>query len=267
MNVPAPMSDLLKPDAVSLSDPWVQFPLTIIAALYVFVSVTSSNTAFFLALNSLGPAPWGDVWAHATALGDTLVAVTLLLIVGAYFPAVLWAGLIAGLCATLWTHGLKNLFDMPRPPAVLPAELVHVIGPVLKKHSYPSGHTTTAFALAAVLCLHVRAVSTRAVLIALACAVGVSRAVVGVHWPLDILAGAFGGWLSGCAGTLLAQRWPQGLGRAPQLVIGALLGACALAVLLRADPIYTQTQYFQWAVAVAGLAAGAFGFWKRYRPK
>lgn len=259
------MPEITPPKPVTFSDPWVQFPLMVIATLYVFVSATSNNTAFFVSLNGMGYAPFDDLWAHFTVLGDTLIAIALLLVFGAFYPSLLWAGLIAGICAALWTHGLKNIFDMPRPPAVLPADIVHIIGPALKKNSFPSGHTTTIFALAAVLSLHTQVWSTRAVLIGVAILVGISRAVVGVHWPLDILAGAFGGWLSGAAGIMLAQRWPGGLQRTPQLVIGAILAGCAIAVLVRSDPIYAQTQIFQWMVAVGALAVGAYGFWKRYR--
>ncbi len=47
---------------------------------------------------------------------------------------------------------------------------------------------------------------SRSLLVALAAAV--SRSVVGVHWPLDVLGGAFGGWLAAAAGLALAQRVP-----------------------------------------------------------
>jgi undecaprenyl-diphosphatase len=55
-------------------------------------------------------------------------------------------------------------------------------------HSFPSGHTATAFAAATVLSsLMPRAAPAFFVL---AAAIGYSRLYVGVHWPLDVLAGA-----------------------------------------------------------------------------
>ena len=66
------------------------------------------------------------------------------------------------------------------------------------KNSFPSGHTTTAFAVATMLML--MTVGTRrawigAVAMLWALGVGVSRVYRGVHWPSDALAGA-------CAGAL-----------------------------------------------------------------
>jgi undecaprenyl-diphosphatase len=55
-------------------------------------------------------------------------------------------------------------------------------------HSFPSGHTATAFAGATVL----SALVPRAgpAFYVLAAAIGYSRLYVGVHWPLDVLGGA-----------------------------------------------------------------------------
>jgi undecaprenyl-diphosphatase len=55
-------------------------------------------------------------------------------------------------------------------------------------HSFPSGHTTVAFAAATVLAwLLPRAAPA---FFTLALAIGYSRIYVGVHWPLDVVGGA-----------------------------------------------------------------------------
>jgi len=72
---------------------------------------------------------------------------------------------------------------------------VHNIGPRLRDHSFPSGHTWTAFAIATLMTLFFGRRYRWAYLAA--AAIGYSRIYVGVHFPLDVLGGA-------CCGTLLA---------------------------------------------------------------
>jgi undecaprenyl-diphosphatase len=55
-------------------------------------------------------------------------------------------------------------------------------------HSFPSGHATSSFACATVLALMLPRL--RVPLFLLAAAISWSRVYVGVHWPLDVLAGA-----------------------------------------------------------------------------
>jgi membrane-associated phospholipid phosphatase len=253
------------PQRFSLLDLWVYLPLLIILLLLIFVILTDNNTNYFLALNSLSSYTGDTFWAHLTVLGDTLVALTLLVAFAGRKPGVLWAGILAAMLAAAWAQGLKYQFDMLRPPAVLPAELLHIIGPALQKHSFPSGHTTTIFALAAVLCLQFRSIGWRGLFILLAVLAGISRAAVGVHWPLDILAGAFGGWLSGVMGTALATLFPWGTRKHGQNILAALFMAGAFYLALRSNPVYEQTQGFQIALAVVCIGLGGWGLWKQRR--
>lgn len=68
--------------------------------------------------------------------------------------------------------------------------------------SFPSGHTTSSFAVATVLYLYFRGTNKhwigKLALIWAAC-VGLSRCYVGVHWPSDVLAGALLGFAGGVA--------------------------------------------------------------------
>ena len=82
--------------------------------------------------------------------------------------------------------------------------------------------------------------------------------MVGVHWPLDILAGAFGGWLCAVAAHGLAHRTRSfGEREWVQWILGALVAACAVAMALGQPDDYPQAVYFQRAIGICCLAAAA----------
>jgi len=167
-------------------------------------------------------------------------------------PDVVLAAIVAALVATLLSHGVKDWLDVPRPPAVL-GETAHVVGNSLRRGSFPSGHTTTAFTLIAVFAAYLRSNAVLAVLLLLAGLVGVSRIAVGVHWPLDVCGGAFLGWISGLAGVWIGQR--LGWQGRPRFLAGirlVLIGG-ALILLLAHDSGYPQAGWLEKGVALAAL--------------
>ncbi|MFZ4507029.1 MAG: phosphatase PAP2 family protein [Fimbriimonas sp.] len=64
-----------------------------------------------------------------------------------------------------------------------------------KYDSFPSGHTSTSFAVAFLLCflLPRRFAWVKVLALVLATCVGISRIYRGVHWPSDVVAGVFCG--------------------------------------------------------------------------
>jgi len=95
---------------------------------------------------------------------------------------------------------VKHLVGRPRPYMRDPWGF---IGPTLSNryHSFPSGHTTTSFALAYVLAEFFP--RWRWVFYGLALLVGISRVALEEHYPLDMTGGAILGLLCGW----LAVRW------------------------------------------------------------
>ena len=71
-------------------------------------------------------------------------------------------------------------------------------------HSFPSGHATTSFACATVLALALPRL--RLPLLVLAAAIAWSRVYVGVHFPLDVLAGAALGAVIGVVAVRFLPR-------------------------------------------------------------
>jgi membrane-associated phospholipid phosphatase len=171
----------------------------------------------------------------------------------------LWALAISAILGTLFVHGLKPLLSMPRPPAVLAADAITIIGPALRGKAFPSGHTTTIFLAAGLVWLHFRSMPLRAAAVSVALVAGLSRAVVGVHWPMDIAAGAAGGWTCAIVGTALAHRWAAtGSRRITRALLQALGGACGLILLTGSGTGYPQAIALQYAAGVVGLVVPAW---------
>ena len=115
------------------------FALSALALLWL----SDGNVALFLWLNRLMAFAGGIWWGHVTILGDTSLALMFMLLLVGRRPDLSWQFVLAALCATLWSYGMKESFSTLRPPAVLPEGSFHLIGPMLQFNSFPSGHTTT----------------------------------------------------------------------------------------------------------------------------
>ena len=235
------------------------------AVLFIVVYGLDANRAVFVVLNRIGPATSDGLWANLTLIGDATVGFALCLPLWRRRPDLLWAVAFVALLGTAWVHGLKSGFDVPRPPAVL-GDAVHVIGPAYKTHSFPSGHATTAFAIGGLLFLGLRSAAGRTLVLAVATVAAISRPVIGVHWPLDVLAGAFGGWLSAVLALYLAGKTEKvGKHWAVQWLLALLLGACAVALALGHPDDYPRAVLLERAIGLACLAAAAVELWRDAR--
>jgi membrane-associated phospholipid phosphatase len=116
------------------------------------------------------------------------------------YPRVFWALFLGALLAGAISRGFKVAVPLPRPAAVFDAAQITIIGAKLTAHSFPSGHTVSAFSfvVAWLALLGWRALP----IVVIAALAGFSRIAVGAHWPVDVLAGAMIGLLgagSACA--------------------------------------------------------------------
>ncbi|MGC8961592.1 MAG: phosphatase PAP2 family protein [Candidatus Bathyarchaeia archaeon] len=139
-----------------------------------------------LALNWLDRPLW-----ILTHLGSTLFWLL--------FSALLWFSRRRGeavlLASTVVAGGLlflplKVFLPRARPFNLVPTRVLEVEG----GSSFPSGHAKNMFSAAAVLGTTRR---RRLILYPLAFTVSLSRIYLGVHWPLDVFAGALIGWIIG----------------------------------------------------------------------
>lgn len=118
------------------------------------------------------------------------------------FPATAACTAMGAAVASALAALLKEVFDRTRPPLVDPA--VTALVPTPDSASFPSGHTATAFAAAAAVgFFHPR---LRWPVYGLAALVGLSRIYLGVHFWLDVLAGAALGLAIGLAAAWTSRR-------------------------------------------------------------
>ena len=99
---------------------------------------------------------------------------------------------------------IKEAVDRPRPPVDDPQNLTAAVD-LPSSPSFPSGHATTAFAAAAAVAVLIPRLRWPA--LALASLVALSRVYLGVHFVLDVIAGAVSGSLIGVGMALIARRF------------------------------------------------------------
>ena len=112
-----------------------------------------------------------------------------------------YAGLIAWAVSTIVVQLGKELWNRPRPVLVL--HDVRMVCDPLFSNSFPSGHTSAAFAVAVACSMFIPRLAF--ILIPLAIAVGISRVYVGAHFPLDVAFGAVLGTIIGLAAARIVR--------------------------------------------------------------
>ena len=158
------------------------------------------------ALHQFTSPPWMDSFmVFMSWLGDNGMVWCVLAAILLAWPKKRRAGLICAsalLMSLLFTNTiLKNLVARPRPYEVFTwlAPLV----PALSDFSFPSGHASASFAAATAVILSGLDKKWVIPSLVLAILISFSRIYVGMHYPTDVLAGAFIGALCGVLSWLL----------------------------------------------------------------
>ncbi len=223
------------------------------------------NVRTFEAVQAATRALPDPFWSCVTICGTGVVAFALLSPTLAWRPRWFAAAIVGAALGGAYSNGMKRLFGLPRPAAVLDAAHLHAIGHALRANTFPSGHSVTAFALAALLAFaSTRPLRTAAWTLPLAALVALSRIAVGAHWPADLAAGAAGGWVAGALGVAIVERWRGWNTRAgvrAMAVVSIGIGASLFVV----DLGYPQAVPLQFASGTLAVVAGVVAF-ARPRP-
>lgn len=114
---------------------------------------------------------------------------------------VLLGVLVAVVASDIILFFLKAAYYRPRPYVILAN--VNLPGGIDFDSSFPSGHATRAFSVSTLLAI--KPGKRLRALFALAFAVAISRIILGVHFPTDVLAGALLGTTVGLATIALTS--------------------------------------------------------------
>lgn len=232
-----------------------------IAAL--FFAVFLLNNTLFSLINYVGSWFSDSLWVFITNLGDTSVALAIILALYNFKEDRGARLLILAILGTVIIQGLKHLFGIDRPSvALFGMEGYNLIGSQVKSPSFPSGHTATAFIGAGILAAQFKSNQVTQGLIVIASVIGLSRITMGVHWPFDVLVGAALGWLIGFKG----YQWL--LGKDLTSSAWTVAGAVTVLIILANQFVY-QLPYQEFGSAVTtervAVLLAAVGAYRWYR--
>ncbi|MEQ6388164.1 phosphatase PAP2 family protein [Bacillaceae bacterium S4-13-58] len=143
-------------------------------------------------------------FSKITHLGGAVVTITgslLLILLGD--TTLRACGLASALALTVShipVHILKKIYPRHRPYIVVLN--TKVIEKPLKDYSFPSGHTTAIFSVIIPLIMYT---NFDILLFILAFSVGLSRIVLGLHYPSDVLVGSILGMLTGIISVFIVN--------------------------------------------------------------
>jgi membrane-associated phospholipid phosphatase len=167
----------------------------------ILLLLTKGKAATFIFLNPYHHGALDTFFTYLTYLGDgifSIVVFLILLYLRRYSQATQL--MVAFLVSALVAQVLKNLFSMPRPKEFFAAGQYPYFIPGVTHvgfSSFPSGHTTSIFALATLLAIFEKNKKVNSCYLLGALLVGYSRIYLGQHFLGDVLVGS-------CIGVFLA---------------------------------------------------------------
>jgi membrane-associated phospholipid phosphatase len=174
--------------------------LTVFSISGLSLAVFSAKDIFFR-LNTIHTLYLDTFFQNYTLLGDGVFSIAVFLILLLVDRIVLAMQVITAYAFSgIISQVLKNIFHAPRPHTIISnAEYPFFIDGVTHTGmaSFPSGHTTSVFALATIMALNTTDKRFSILYLITAIITGYSRIYLGQHFLADVTAGALIGTLSG----------------------------------------------------------------------
>ncbi len=192
---------------------WYFSASLVLIALLLILLLTFGKIKSFVLLNSFHSDFLDWFFIVFTNVGDGIFAILLALIALLVYRnktpglAIIYSFLVSGILAQL----MKRIVEAPRPGLIFQdTDYTKFVEGVKLAfyHSFPSGHTATAFAIVTVIATLMRSRKWQLQLLILATLVGFSRIYLGQHFLEDTIAGAGIGILSGVVAIYLANNYP-----------------------------------------------------------
>ena len=187
----------------------VLFTLALACVVSVFLLIYGKENSF-LVINKYNSPEFDYVFKFWTYLGHGIIWVPLFAYVLLFRRDYLISILAALIICTALTQVLKRVvFWNDFRPIVVLANKVRVIPGYYmnREHSFPSGHTSTAFTLALLLASIVKRNIWVYVFPLIAFFVGYSRVYLAQHFVTDVLAGIFVGIVSAYLSLLVHEEF------------------------------------------------------------
>jgi membrane-associated phospholipid phosphatase len=173
---------------------WLFVPYLVILICCTVLKLSFSREQIYFAVNSHNSRFWDVLAPYFTDLGDgwTVIILSILILLFSYRKAFLL--ITSYIITSLLVQLLKRIFDAPRPGLYFKSQLNHIYFVkgihIDSLHSFPSGHTVTAFSAAVVITYLCKGRQWGIVMLIIACLIGFSRMYLSEHFFEDVFAGS-----------------------------------------------------------------------------
>lgn len=176
--------------------------------IYIVFSTDKYN--LHLEINSFHSLTFDYFFKYATYLGDGMVFLVAVLIVLWKRKEMFTVFLLGSLMTLLTSFVLKNYicYNYPRPNEVFGDRLHLIVGEHMRHwHSFPSGHTMSAFAMFFLMILFTEKIYLKWIWLLLALLVGMSRIYLSQHFFEDVMGGSLLGFIIAVFAYLLGTKF------------------------------------------------------------